>query len=153
MFQLMYIHHANISSLRMLGSQFLSGMMPSVLALSGVCSDIYSRQEDEGADNFTSVIGLMQALISVFIDDGDKLRCINAGSTRITFLLRQPLYYACVSSWNEPESVVSHRVSLQCLRGQLIFVKKDTFPSRIFASPDLERCLSRTAPENVPTAE
>lgn len=49
----------------------------------------------------------MQALISVFIDDGDKLRCINAGRTRITFLLRSPLYYACVSSWGEPESVVS----------------------------------------------
>ena len=49
----------------------------------------------------------MQALISVFLDDGDKLRCINAGRTRITFLLRPPLYYACVSSWGEPESVVS----------------------------------------------
>lgn len=50
----------------------------------------------------------MQALISVFIDDRDKLRCINAGRTRITFLLRAPLYYACVSSWGEPESVVRH---------------------------------------------
>lgn len=65
-----------------------------------------SRQEDEDSDTFTSVIGLMQALISVFLDDGDKLRCINAGSTRIAFLLRPPLYYACVSSWGEPESVV-----------------------------------------------
>ena len=50
----------------------------------------------------------MQALISVFIDDRDKIRCINAGRTRITFLLRAPLYYACVSSWGEPESVVRH---------------------------------------------
>lgn len=65
-----------------------------------------SPDSDESADNFTSVIGLMQALISVFLDDGDKLRCINAGKTRITFLLRPPLYYACVSSWGEPESVV-----------------------------------------------
>jgi vacuolar fusion protein MON1 len=48
----------------------------------------------------------MQALISVFLDDGDKLRCINAGRTRISFLLRSPLYYACVSSWGEPESLV-----------------------------------------------
>lgn len=62
-----------------------------------------SRENDETA---TSVIGLMQALISVFLDDNDKIRCINAGRTRITFLLRPPLYYACVSSWGEPESVV-----------------------------------------------
>ena len=49
----------------------------------------------------------MQALLSVFLDDNDKLRCINAGNTRINFLVRSPLYYACVSSWGEPESVVS----------------------------------------------
>jgi len=56
-------------------------------------------------DNLASTAGLMQALLSVFIDDGDKLRYINAGRTRISFLLRSPLYYACVSSWGEPESV------------------------------------------------
>ena len=54
----------------------------------------------------TSTIGIMQALISVFLDDNDKLRSINAGRTRITFLLRPPLYYVCASSWGEPESVV-----------------------------------------------
>lgn len=59
------------------------------------------------SDALASTMGLMQALISVFIDDGDKLRCINAGRTRITFLLRSPLYFACVSNWGEPESVVS----------------------------------------------
>ncbi len=55
----------------------------------------------------------MQALISVFIDDHDKLRCINAGNTRIVFLQRSPLYYACVSSWGEPESVVSNSFFVQ----------------------------------------
>lgn len=59
------------------------------------------------ADDITATIGITQALISVFLDDGDKLRCINAGNTRITFLLRPPLYYVCVSAWKEPESVVS----------------------------------------------
>ena len=54
----------------------------------------------------------MQALISVFLADGDKLRCINAGRTRITFLLRPPLYHVCVSSWGEPESVVSFWIAL-----------------------------------------
>ncbi|KAG8933825.1 Vacuolar fusion protein mon1 [Tulasnella sp. 418] len=51
-------------------------------------------------------MGIMQALISVYADDGDKIRCINAGRTKISFLLRAPLYYVCVSSWGEPESVV-----------------------------------------------
>ena len=60
----------------------------------------------EDSDALASTMGLMQALISVFLDDGDKLRCINAGKMRISFMLRSPLYYACVSSWGEPESVV-----------------------------------------------
>jgi hypothetical protein len=45
-----------------------------------------------------STIGVMQATISVFLDDNDEIRSINAGKTRITFLLRQPLYYVCMSS-------------------------------------------------------
>ncbi|CAE6415267.1 unnamed protein product [Rhizoctonia solani] len=61
---------------------------------------IESREED-----VSSAMGLLQALVSVFADDGDRIRCINAGRTRITFVLRAPLYYACVSSWGEPESV------------------------------------------------
>lgn len=66
-----------------------------------------SRPGGESSDNVAATIGVMQALISVFFDDNDKLRCINAGRTRITFLLRPPLYYSCVSSWGESESVVS----------------------------------------------
>jgi hypothetical protein len=66
-----------------------------------------SRSLEHDPDDLASTMGIMQALISVFLDDGDKLRCINAGSTRINILMRPPLYYACVSSWGEPESVVS----------------------------------------------
>jgi len=65
-----------------------------------------SRPGGGDEDGMASTIGIMQALISVFLDDNDKLRSINAGRTRITFLLRSPLYYVCVSSWGEPESVV-----------------------------------------------
>jgi len=65
-----------------------------------------SRPGGGDQDGMASTIGIMQALISVFLDENDKLRSINAGKTRITFLLRSPLYYACVSSWGEPESVV-----------------------------------------------
>lgn len=59
------------------------------------------------------MIGVIQALVSIFLDDGDKLRCINVGNTRIVFLLRPPLYYVCVSAWGEPESVVSICVTIQ----------------------------------------
>jgi len=68
---------------------------------------VSSRSGSDDLDDLTSTIGIIQALISVFIDDGDKLRCINAGKTRMAFLQRTPLYYVCVSSWGEPESVVS----------------------------------------------
>lgn len=58
-------------------------------------------------DALSSTMSLVQALMSIFIDEGDKLRCINAGRMRITFLQRSPLYLVCVSNWGEPESVVS----------------------------------------------
>lgn len=58
-------------------------------------------------DELSSTMAIIQALVSVFIDDGDKLRCINAGPLTITFLLRSPIYYVCASTWGEPESVVS----------------------------------------------
>ena len=57
-------------------------------------------------DELSSTMAIIQALVSVFIDDGDKLRCINAGPLTITFLLRSPIYYVCASTWGEPESVV-----------------------------------------------
>jgi hypothetical protein len=72
-----------------------------------LCVNRHSRPGHPNPDNVASTIGIMQALVSIFIDDGDKIRCINAGQSRITFLLRPPLYYVCVSSWGEPESVVS----------------------------------------------
>jgi hypothetical protein len=70
---------------------------------------VYSRTVEHVSDDLASIIGIMQALISVFLDDGDKLRCINAGNARINVLIRSPLYYVCVSSWGEPESVVSFK--------------------------------------------
>ena len=53
-------------------------------------------------------MGVIQAIMSVFADDGDKLKSIHCrdGRTRITFLVRGPLYFVCVSRWGEPESVV-----------------------------------------------
>ncbi|EJC99059.1 DUF254-domain-containing protein, partial [Fomitiporia mediterranea MF3/22] len=94
-------------------------------------------------DALASTIGLMQALISVFLDDGDKLRCINAGRMRISFLLRSPLYYCCVSSWGEPESVT--RSHLEYLHLQILSVVSGAQLKKIFERRmnfDLRRLLS-----------
>ena len=95
------------------GSQFLQGTCPHMHPTELKHDrNRYSRREDGESDsvNFssTSTMGLVQGLISVFFDDNDKLRSINAGELRITFLLRSPLYYYVrASTWEEPESVVS----------------------------------------------
>ncbi|KAF8610273.1 DUF254-domain-containing protein [Ceratobasidium sp. AG-I] len=91
-------------------------------------------------------MGLLQALVSVFADDGDRIRSINAGSTRITFVLRAPLYYACVSSWGEPESA---RLHLDYLHLQILTVLTGTQLQKIFerrGNFDLRRLLDGTDP-------
>ena len=98
-------HRASILSLLTQESQYFQGNCVSSHGKQAVKLP-HSRPDGEDFDDITSAMGVVQALISVFLDDNDKLRCINAGRTRITFLLRPPLYYVCVSSWGEPESVV-----------------------------------------------
>ncbi|KAG8951703.1 Vacuolar fusion protein mon1 [Tulasnella sp. 424] len=96
-------------------------------------------------DDITSAMGIMQAIISIYADDGDKIRCLNAGSTRITFLLRPPLYYVCVSSWGEPESVT--RLHLEYLHLQILSVVTGSQLARIFEKRtnfDLRRLLDGT---------
>src|SRR5437016_3830437 len=90
----------------MLGSLCSSGTTILCFAIAQLSHLCVSRPGGGDQDGMASTVGIMQALISVFLDENDKLRSINAGKTRITFLLRSPLYYACVSSWGEPESVV-----------------------------------------------
>ncbi|KAI0333661.1 DUF254-domain-containing protein [Cubamyces sp. BRFM 1775] len=99
------------------------------------------------AEGTTSLIGVIQALVSIFLDDGDKLRCINAGNTRIVFLLRPPLYYACVSAWGEPESVT--RFHLEYLHLQILSVVSAEQLRRMFEQRrnfDLRRLLSGAEP-------
>lgn len=106
---------------------------------------VFTSQTETESDSLTSTIGVMQALISVFIDDHDKLRCINAGNTRIVFLQRSPLYYACVSSWGEPESVT--RSHLEFLHLQILSIVTASQLRRIFerrTNFDLRRLLDGT---------
>ncbi|KAK7469379.1 Vacuolar fusion protein mon1 [Stygiomarasmius scandens] len=102
-----------------------------------------SRSGSDDSDDLTSTIGIIQALISVFIDDGDKLRCINAGKTRMAFLQRTPLYYVCVSSWGEPESVT--RSHLEYLHLQILSIVTAAQLRKIFerrTNFDLRRLLN-----------
>ncbi|KAJ7069644.1 trafficking protein Mon1-domain-containing protein [Mycena amicta] len=102
-----------------------------------------SRPGGEDSENMASMIGIMQALISVYIDDGDKIKCINAGNTRITFVLRPPLYYVCVSSWGEPESIA--RSHLEYLHLQILSIVTAAQLRRVFerrTNFDLRRLLN-----------
>ncbi|KIJ62584.1 hypothetical protein HYDPIDRAFT_176402 [Hydnomerulius pinastri MD-312] len=106
-----------------------------------------SRSEDEDSDALSSTMGIVQALLSVFIDDGDKLRCINAGRLRIMFLLRSPLYYVCASMWGEPESVT--RSHLEYLHLQILSIVTASQLRRIFerrTNFDLGRMLNGAEP-------
>ncbi|KAL4069883.1 vacuolar fusion protein MON1 [Scleroderma yunnanense] len=106
-----------------------------------------SRREEGDSDTLSSTMGLVQALLSVFIDDGDKLRSINAGELRITFLLRSPLYYVCASTWGEPESVT--RSHLEYLHLQILSIVTAAQLKRIFerrTNFDLRRLLNGAEP-------
>ncbi|KAG1885013.1 DUF254-domain-containing protein [Suillus subluteus] len=106
-----------------------------------------SRSAGQDAENLSSIMGIVQALLSVFLDDGDKLRCINAGRLRITFLLRSPLYYVCASSWGEPESVT--RSHLEYLHLQILSIVTASQLRRIFerrTNFDLRRLLDGSEP-------
>ncbi|KAI8971160.1 trafficking protein Mon1-domain-containing protein [Trametes punicea] len=106
------------------------------------CSD-----RDANSDSVTSMLGVIQALVSIFLDDGDKLRCINAGNTRIVFLLRPPLYYVCASAWGEPESVT--RSHLEYLHLQILSVVSAEQLRRMFEQRrnfDLRRLLGGAEP-------
>ncbi|KJA17429.1 hypothetical protein HYPSUDRAFT_146508, partial [Hypholoma sublateritium FD-334 SS-4] len=106
-----------------------------------------SRPGGSDQDGMASNIGIMQALISVFLDDNDKLRSINAGRTRITFVLRTPLYYVCASSWGEPESVI--RSHLEYLHLQILSIVTGSQLKRIFerrTNFDLRRLLNGAEP-------
>ncbi|RDX42616.1 DUF254-domain-containing protein [Lentinus brumalis] len=108
---------------------------------------VFVSDHDAHSDNVTAMIGVVQALVSIFLDDGDKLRCINAGNTRIVFLLRPPLYYFCVSAWGEPESVT--RFHLEYLHLQILSVVSAEQLRRMFEQRrnfDLRRLLGGAEP-------
>ncbi|BGP58154.1 Vacuolar fusion protein mon1 [Rhodotorula sphaerocarpa] len=98
---------------------------------------VYTSDPSEEAA--TGLVGVMQAIVSIFADEGDRIRYIDAGQTRISFLLKAPLYLVVVSSQGEPEQVLRQHldylylqvlsvVTLAQLQG--IFAKRSNFDLR-----------------------
>ncbi|KAH7106907.1 DUF254-domain-containing protein [Auriculariales sp. MPI-PUGE-AT-0066] len=108
---------------------------------------VFTTRTAAEPEELATAMGVVQAIISVFADENDKLRCINAadGRTRITFLSRSPLIYVCVSSWGEPESVT--RFHLEYLHLQILSVMTSRQLQKIFEKRtnfDLRRLLEGT---------
>ena len=75
-----------------------------IFVLSSSGKPIFTRYGDE--QEMVTTFGLLQAMVSVVQDQGDNVRCIKAGSRRIVYFIRKSLYFICVSSTGEPESVM-----------------------------------------------
>ncbi|KAL8276925.1 hypothetical protein RQP46_010653 [Phenoliferia psychrophenolica] len=104
---------------------------------------VFTTDPDE--EEATGYVGVMQAIISIFADEGDRLRYVDAGTTKIAFLLKPPLYLVCVSDWGEPESVL--RTHLDYLYLQVLSVVTLSQLTAIFARRsnfDLRRLLEGT---------
>lgn len=61
---------------------------------------------EDTEEALTSLVGVVQAIVSLYAIENDRIRYINAGPRKISFLLKSPLYYVAVSEWGEPETVV-----------------------------------------------
>ncbi|KAM0791330.1 hypothetical protein ACM66B_005800 [Microbotryomycetes sp. NB124-2] len=104
---------------------------------------IFTTEPEE--EEATSFVGVMQAIISIFADENDKLRYIDAGETRIAFVLKPPIYLVAVSNWGEPESVL--RNHLEYLYLQVLSVITYSQLTSIFSKRsnfDLRRLMEGT---------
>ncbi|CAI2178026.1 1425_t:CDS:10 [Funneliformis geosporum] len=95
----------------------------------------------------SSYMGVIQAIVSFFVDAEDSLRCINAGNHKFVFLLKGPLYLVAVSRTNESESQL--REQLNYLYNQILSVLTSTQLTKIYEQRmnfDLRRLLGGTEP-------
>ncbi|GAA5970190.1 hypothetical protein JCM21900_005873 [Sporobolomyces salmonicolor] len=106
---------------------------------------VYTSDDDDEAA--TGLVGVMQAIVSIFADEGDKIRYVDVGSMRISLLLKAPLYLVVASNWGEPESVL--RTHLDYLYFQVLSVVTLVQLQSIFSRRsnfDLRRMMEGTEP-------
>ncbi|CDH53413.1 vacuolar fusion protein mon1 homolog a-like [Lichtheimia corymbifera JMRC:FSU:9682] len=111
--------------------------------LSSAGKPIWTRYGDES--RISSLMGVIQAIISFFQDGDDAIKSMNAGQHKFVFLLRDPLYYVAVSKTGESE--VQLRDQLLYLHNQILSVLTGAQLTRIFEQRvnfDLRRLLAGT---------
>ncbi|KAJ3092649.1 Vacuolar fusion protein mon1b [Quaeritorhiza haematococci] len=96
--------------------------------LSSAGKPIYSRYGDES--KLSSLMGVIQAIVSFFESEDDTIRSITAGSHKFVFSIKGPLYMLAVSSAGEPEAQL--REQLGYLYNQILFTLTSTQLTRIF---------------------
>ncbi|GAA6021944.1 hypothetical protein JCM10207_002611 [Rhodosporidiobolus poonsookiae] len=107
---------------------------------------VWTSDPDE--EEATGLVGVMQALVSIFASEGDKIRFITTGATRIAFLLKAPLYLVVVSNgWGEPESILrTHLSHLHLLVQSVVTLAQLQAMFARRSNADLRRVLEGTEP-------
>ncbi|CAO3666283.1 unnamed protein product [Umbelopsis vinacea] len=111
--------------------------------LSSAGKPIWTRYGDEAG--ISSLMGVIQAIISFFQADDDSLRCMNAGQHKFVFQLKDPLYLVAVAKTGESEAHL--RDQLLYLHSQILSVLTSLQLTKIFEQRinfDLRRLLSGT---------
>ncbi|EIE81968.1 hypothetical protein RO3G_06673 [Rhizopus delemar RA 99-880] len=111
--------------------------------LSNSGKPVWTRYGDES--KLSSLMGVVQAIISFFQDSDDTIKFIHAGQHKFVFLLKEPLYYVCVSKTGESDNQL--RDQLSYLHSQILSVLTNTQLTKIFEQRvnfDLRRLLGGT---------
>jgi hypothetical protein len=104
---------SNISSL-----EWELDSVKHIFILSSSGKPIFSKHGNE--QNLVTTYGLLQAVVSIVENAGDRISCIKAGDRRIVYFFRNHLYFISISSTDEPEAVLSSQ--LEFMYGQILFV-------------------------------
>ncbi|KAI9310518.1 vacuolar fusion protein MON1 [Dichotomocladium elegans] len=132
----MYIGH-------LLESPSLAKHKKHFFILSSAGKPIWTRYGDES--RISSMMGVVQAIVSFFQDGEDIIKSMTAGRHRFVFLHKDPLIYLAVSRTNE--SIPQLRNQLLYLHNQILSVLTSAHLTRIFEQRvnfDLRRLLGGT---------
>jgi len=89
-----------------------------IFVLSSAGKPIFSRYGDE--QDLVTTFGLLQAVISIVVDSGDMVRALRAGNRTVVYLVKNSLYFICMSTTNEPEIMLLSQ--LEFMYEQILFV-------------------------------
>lgn len=103
------------------------------------------EDEEDPEELLTSLVGVIQAIISLYAVENDTIRYIDAGELKIAFLLKAPIYLVAVSHLGEPESIL--RTHLEYLHLAILSITTQSSITSIFkerSNFDLRRLLAGT---------